>query len=225
MAVPKRRKPQRNRPGAARLVAYAALYLLIAAFAATIALFDYGYIQMETANYLLTAILSLLFLSVPIAYLLHREPLPMVLDEIGLSKGHISAKFIGIGILLFVAVFVFELLLSAFVTATGISINTNVGALLFGAPGWFIFFSFIIAPIDEEVLFRGFLVPRIGIFWSALIFGILHAGYMSSFGIDIVAAFIFGILAGYVFKKTKSLYPSIIAHIFVNMLAVMAYVV
>ncbi|MEM3855640.1 MAG: type II CAAX endopeptidase family protein [Candidatus Micrarchaeaceae archaeon] len=225
MAVQRRRKVQQSKPGPSRLVAYAALLILVVAFFAVIELFGYGYLQISTANFLLTALLSLFFLVTPIAYLLRRKSLADVLDEIGLSKSHIAAKFIGIGLLLFIAVFIFELAISAFVSATGISINTNVSELLSGAPIWFLLFSFIIAPIDEEVLFRGFLVPRIGIFWSALIFGLLHAGYASSFGIDMIAAFIFGIIAGYIFKKTKSLYPSIVAHMLVNLLAVALYVV
>ena len=99
-------------------------------------------------------------------------------------------------------------------------INTNVNIVLSGAPIWFYIFVAIIEPINEEILFRGFMVPRLGIVISALIFGVLHSGYNSTFGIEIIAAFVFGIISGYVFKKTDSLYPSIIAHILVNTLAV-----
>ena len=41
-------------------------------------------------------------------------------------------------------------------------------------------------------------------------------------GIDVIAAVIFGLLAGYIFKKTNSLYPSIIAHALVNTLTIIA---
>ncbi len=88
------------------------------------------------------------------------------------------------------------------------------------APAYYLFFIAIIAPINEEILFRGFLVPRIGILASALIFAIPHLIiYYSVY--ELAFAFAFGLLAGYVFKKSGSLYSTIIAHMMVNVLAVL----
>ncbi|MEM3416309.1 MAG: hypothetical protein QW719_03160, partial [Candidatus Micrarchaeaceae archaeon] len=58
----RRRKVQQSKPGPSRLVAYAALLILVVAFFAVIELFGYGYLQISTANFLLTALLSLFFL-------------------------------------------------------------------------------------------------------------------------------------------------------------------
>ncbi|MGC8730310.1 MAG: CPBP family intramembrane glutamic endopeptidase [Candidatus Micrarchaeia archaeon] len=88
-------------------------------------------------------------------------------------------------------------------------------------PVYFLIFSFIIAPFTEEILFRGFLVPRLGIILSAIIFAVPH--FISYLSIsEFVAAFLFGLAAGYAYKKTGSLYVSILAHMLVNFLAILS---
>jgi len=82
-----------------------------------------------------------------------------------------------------------------------LNIETNACNVVTGMPLWFILFVVLIGPINEELFFRGFLVKRIGIILSALLFAILHAGYGSTFGIDIIAAFIFGLIAGYISRR------------------------
>ncbi len=141
-----------------------------------------------------------------------------IISDLGLSKDKFTLKVIGIGLLLFAAVLVFTILLSLFSLATNIQLPTNVQTVLAGTPLYFLIFTFLIAPINEEIFFRGLLVPRIGIILSALIFAVLHLSYLSAseFG----AAFFFGLIAGYVYKKTKSLYPSIIAHMIVNFITI-----
>ena len=77
------------------------------------------------------------------------------------------------------------------------------------------------APIDEEILFRGFLVPRVGIVVSALLFAVPHLLTYASLS-EFAAAFIFGLLAGYFFRRYKSLYPTILAHALVNLFTILA---
>ena len=116
------------------------------------------------------------------------------------------------------------------------SIYTGMAMVLGGEPFYFLMFAVFLSPINEEIFFRGFLIPRLatlfgeflprwssvalGIFFSALIFAVLHAGYMSIS--EFAAAFVFGIAAGYVFMRYKSLYATILAHFAVNLLAVLA---
>ena len=113
---------------------------------------------------------------------------------------------------------VVELGISLFSKFTNIPLPTNVMKLLGGMPIYFYIFSFLIAPVNEEILFRGFFVSRIGIIPSAILFALLHFSYASIS--EFVAALIFGLLAGYVFKKTKSLYTSITAHVLLNFLTI-----
>ena len=79
-------------------------------------------------------------------------------------------------------------------------------------------YACIIAPITEELLYRGFVMKnlsrvsqRFGIFMSAFLFGLAH-GNVKQF----VLAFILGIFLGYIDTKHNSLVPSIIVHAVVN---------
>lgn len=163
--------------------------------------------------------LSLFFPSIVFSYLLYKgNTIGKIISQLGLSKDKVTVKFILLGIAIFIAVMIFGLALAAFSQVTGIQLPTNVQDALAGTPVYFLIFTFLIAPINEEIFFRGFMVPRIGIVASAIIFAFLHLSYLSIS--EFVAALFFGLLAGYVFKKTKSLYPSIVAHAIVNFVTV-----
>lgn len=74
---------------------------------------------------------------------------------------------------------------------------------------------FIVAPITEEILFRGIMLKGLlkrystlkSILITSLLFGILHFNIY-----QFVAAFISGMLLGWLFTKTKSLVLCIIGH-------------
>lgn len=83
----------------------------------------------------------------------------------------------------------------------------------------------VLAPILEEILFRGIIMkamlnngmdPMKAIFFSALIFGAIH-GYPWQF----LGAFLLGLVLGLVYLKTKSLLTSILLHAFNNFIAAM----
>jgi len=173
--------------------------------------------RLSTANS--TIYLSLLFPSAVFSYLLmKRKPLHLIISELGLSRSKLTIRNLGIGVALFASILLLSFGLGIFSEITNIQLPTNVQQLLGGMPLYLLLFSFIIAPIDEEILFRGFLVPRIGIIASALFFALLHFSYSSVS--EFIAALIFGLLAGYVFKRTGSLYASITGHMLVNMLTI-----
>lgn len=70
----------------------------------------------------------------------------------------------------------------------------------------------VIAPIVEEVLFRGFLLNRWwkkygvrkAVIYSSIAFGILH--------VDFIGGIVFGIVLSLIYVKTKSLIGPIVAH-------------
>ncbi len=199
-------------------------------------------------DYIMTAAFSLLMPAVAFSYMFAKgNTLAQIIDSVGLDPKRLSLKLLTYGIIIFAVVFVFEIALTLFQFATNIQINTNTQLILAGAPLWFLVFATIISPINEEIFFRGFLIRGIahvhavlfgmdqnfdanqisawvGIIFSALLFGLAHSSYDSSFGIDMIAAGLFAILAGYVYKKTKSIYPTMLAHMLVNALAVVAFI-
>ncbi|MBO7474565.1 MAG: CPBP family intramembrane metalloprotease [Ruminococcus sp.] len=81
-------------------------------------------------------------------------------------------------------------------------------------------YSCIIAPITEEIFYRGALMKifsksnqRFGIFMSALFFGLAH-GNLPQFTL----AFLIGIFLGHIDMKHNSIIPSIVVHILINTL-------
>ena len=79
-------------------------------------------------------------------------------------------------------------------------------------------YSCIIAPITEEMLYRGMLLKvfsrasqRFGIFATTLFFGVAH-GNIAQF----ILAFVLGIFLAQITLKHNSIVPAIVVHIFVN---------
>lgn len=182
-------------------------------------LYYYSLISMSDLTFISTAAVSLSFSATTIAYLyLVEKSKKGMVQRLGLGRGALTVRNVLTGIFLFLIIFVLEIGVGLISDITGISINTNVALVFAGAPLWFILFASFIAPVNEEVLFRGLLVPRVGVFVSAVLFAAPHLSYDSTFAIEFLAALAFGLLAGYVFKRTGSLYPSIVAHVLVNAL-------
>lgn len=82
----------------------------------------------------------------------------------------------------------------------------------------------VLTPLGEEFLFRGVVTnallrygPFIGVVGSALIFALMH-------GINVVfpAAFVAGLVAGEVFRRSGSVWPAVMVHVVFNLPAVPA---
>ncbi|TWT05473.1 CPBP family intramembrane metalloprotease [Planococcus sp. CPCC 101016] len=85
-----------------------------------------------------------------------------------------------------------------------------------------IFTIAILAPVVEEFMFRGVLLKRMigktsvwgGILISSLLFGVLH--------LDVIGAFLFGVVASLLYLRTNNLLIPILLHIINNSLAAAA---
>lgn len=81
----------------------------------------------------------------------------------------------------------------------------------------------LIAPIVEETVFRGLIMTKLRQFFSipssiiisALLFGVIHI--MAGGFITVLHAFLGGLIFSMTYEKTKSLIPTIVAHIFGNL--------
>lgn len=80
----------------------------------------------------------------------------------------------------------------------------------------------IIVLFVEEFFFRSFLQPRIGIFFSTILFTIAHLGY-DSIG-QTIGVFFLGLVLAYWFKKNKSIIQNYFGHLLYDLLAIMIYV-
>jgi membrane protease YdiL (CAAX protease family) len=91
-----------------------------------------------------------------------------------------------------------------------------------GLGGWAILSTVVAAPILEEVLFRGLIFEscreRFGggsaVLISALLFGLIHI-----VPVQMINAFVVGLILGYVYLKTNSLLSVIILHAINNAIA------
>lgn len=94
------------------------------------------------------------------------------------------------------------------------------------------FATVILTPVSEEIMIRGFMYGYFrkkigmvfGLFLQSLIFSLLHFNYAGNASIVVIHAFIIGLILGFLYEKTGSLYPSMICHGMINYLAVISFV-
>ena len=215
---------KRKGKGSSKTVRYA--FYSITVFIAIVGWFllwdlaAHGYITQNAFAADASIELSLFFPLIVFSYLLAKgNKLTKIIKDLGLSRKSLTLKNFLFGALLFGLILLSEFIIGEFTALTGIQLPTNVNIVLTGMPIYFLVFTFLIAPIDEEILFRGFLVPRVGIAGSAILFALPHLLTFASWS-EFIAALVFGLLAGYFFKRYKSLYTTIFAHVFVNFLTI-----
>lgn len=75
-------------------------------------------------------------------------------------------------------------------------------------------FVVFVAPVFEEILFRGILVNKVGIVLSSILFSVIHIGNGDLYSIiyPAIITFIIGLALGTAYKNTKSLLLVILAH-------------
>ena len=155
------------------------------------------------------AVLSFLIL----AMFLGRKNLMKKLGLIKPKGDYIGKTFAVYGIYL-----LFALAASLLIVALGQDQEQNTGfndATEITALGYAFFALVIIAPLYEEILFRGFMfrgLAKAWKFWPAalfvsVLFGVAHG--QLNVGID---TFLLGIAASYLVWETKSIWPAILLH-------------
>lgn len=72
--------------------------------------------------------------------------------------------------------------------------------------------------VGEEILFRGAMQPLLGLWPTALIFGVLHRGPTRLFSVWPLLAFGAGVLLGGLREWSGSVWPGVVAHVLINAL-------
>lgn len=78
----------------------------------------------------------------------------------------------------------------------------------------------IVSSVTEEVFFRGWLQPRIGVVGQALVFTVAHLNYVHVG--ETVAVLVLGLCFGLLFRATKNLWAPVGAHAAFNFLMLLA---
>lgn len=159
-----------------------------------------------------------LMLAIPIAPRLAKgEKIKFVLSELGFTPKHLHAQ-LKQGIILFAVSFAVIALEVAALAAVGVSDAHKVEKALAQQPLSVLALVVLLAPVAEEVFFRGFLQKRVGVFIASAAFAGLHYGFGSA--AEIIAAFTAALIFGGFVRRNNLLLPAIIAHALFNAYAV-----
>jgi len=171
-------------------------------------------------GFMSTFAFSLLLLSCPFAYynLLGKKSFRQTMKRLGITRKDLAKNIaIGIGVTVFI-IFPIIMIETAFFTVMGLNDLQNVNNAILDAPWYVSAFAIAIGPFGEEMFFRAFLVPAIGVLPSAFLFSIAHYSYNSV--VEFAGALTLGIAYGYMFKHTKSVVSVITAHALFNLTSI-----
>lgn len=142
--------------------------------------------------------------------------------------GKFDAGIMGMGCGLLIGAYVIIILHNLLLFALGVDTQ---GEAIFKAfaeldsPVWFFIVGVIIAPLVEEIFFRGFLFQGFrqrhgwvaGIAISSAIFAAAHLDPVA-----FIPTFLLGAVLAYVYHRSNSVWPGVILHFFVNGLGLCA---
>jgi hypothetical protein len=134
---------------------------------------------------------------------------------------------VGLGCGLMVLSFLFNLIYAAILGLYGWEIQPDIAPLFAKTrfPRWLLFGGAVIAPIVEEIFFRGFVFAGLRRRWewkraaavSAGLFAVLHFAPTSYLPI-----FILGMIFAFLYQISGSIWPAILMHMVTNSLALSA---
>lgn len=149
-------------------------------------------------------------------FFLWRQDLRTTLASIGVpGRLRENAVFAAIGLC---AIFTALFILGLASMAVGFSDQQKVSERVMELPLAILALAVLVAPVTEELFFRAFLSPRVGILLSAVLFSIAHFSYGSV--IEVVGVLFVGLLLGAVYRMSKSLLPCIAVHMAYNLLSI-----
>lgn len=139
-----------------------------------------------------------------------------------LRFGKFEWNVLGVGCGLLVASYVIIILHNAILYLLGIDTQGQAIAEMFAAldsPVWFAVVAAVVAPLVEEIFFRGFLFQGFRQRYGWISAMLLSSAIFAAAHLDLVAlipTFILGCLLAYVYHRSNSLWPGIILHFLVN---------
>lgn len=139
-----------------------------------------------------------------------------------LKFGKFEWSALGIGCGLLIGSYVIIIIHNVLLFLLGIDTQGENIMKLFAeldSPFWFFVVGAVIAPIVEEVFFRGFLFQGLrerygwttAMWLSAVIFAVAHLDL-----VVLIPTFILGCLLAYIFHRSNSIWPGVILHFLVN---------
>jgi len=161
---------------------------------------------------------------IQLAYLL---PLVLIFAWRRISWKHLGfGKFdwntLGLGCGLLIASYVIIIIHNLILMALKIDTQGSEILELFASlesPVWFFFVGAVLAPLVEEIFFRGFLFQGFRQKYGWITAALLSSAIFAAAHLDLVAlipTFILGCLLAYVYHRSNSVWPGVILHVLVN---------
>jgi membrane protease YdiL (CAAX protease family) len=94
-------------------------------------------------------------------------------------------------------------------------------AVVFGGLGWLgMLWIALVSAVGEEILFRGAIQPFLGLWFTSLLFGLLHMDPEGGISAWTLWAILAGVVLGSVVNVTGSLWPAIFIHFIINFIGI-----
>lgn len=114
-----------------------------------------------------------------------------------------------------VAIVVVDLLLSRLFPRFMVDDGGINEKLFRNRPLWHIFVMTAVIAICEELLFRGALQPVLGLFWTSVLFALIHFRYLTQWMMTVMV-FLISIGLGMLLLTTDSLVAPVVAHFVID---------
>lgn len=101
-------------------------------------------------------------------------------------------------------------------TAWGKELQAELGSVLGPLTSWQILLLSLLSGFGEEILFRGVIQPRLGLWVASALFGAMHFPYRRLLLPWSAFALILGVVMGLITELFGSLWPAILLHFFIN---------
>jgi membrane protease YdiL (CAAX protease family) len=173
--------------------------------------------EMQLAQSALVVVAELAYI-LPVVVILAWKRIPW--RQIGFGKFDWGTMGIGCGMLIggYGIIFVHN------ITLTLLGVDTQGQAFLdifnsLDSPVWFMLAVVVIAPVVEEVFFRGFLFQGFRKKYGWVSAMLLSSGIFAAAHLDPVAlvpTFVLGVVLTYVYHRSNSVWPGVILHFLVN---------
>lgn len=188
-------------------------------------------------SYCLVLILKLLALDISPGLMVTGLELALLIPVWGLTRkkygvrwSHLGVtkfkpRYLGLGLGLFVPAMWLNALYEAFLSRFGLKMQPEVERILTetSSPGLFILAAVIIAPLVEEIFFRGFLFAGLKNRFPWITAMLISSGLFALLHLSPLAAppiFLLGLIFAYLYQRSGSIWPAVIIHSLVNSLAV-----
>ena len=144
---------------------------------------------------------------------------------LGLRKFDLTTVAIGCGLMIFS--FIFNFFYNLALLFKGIQSRFEVeGLFQSGSSPWLIFLTgIIIAPLVEEIFFRGFVFTGLREKYGWIPAALISAGLFAAVHlqpITIPPIFLMGLIFAYLYQRTESIWPAVIMHFATNTLGLAA---